>query len=363
MNKLLVVILLICVAFLAGCGQSPVASTSGGSSGGATAGSWEALAGGMDKPVSSIAFDKDGVLYAGGSFVKAGGVSVNYVTKWDGSKWVSLAGGTNGVVNTIAADNLGNVYAGGNFTVAGGVAVKNFARWSTLTSTWDPIGDPGGQVTKIFLLGPHIYVIVDGANYIKKWDGSAWQKEAGEFDSPVYDFAVSSTGTIYAGGAMLNDMTGTNLNKIAVWKGSSWEALAGGANDYVNRVMLSGSNLYAGGAFTSIGGIPAAKIAKWTGSTWEAMGSGVDNSVYALTADAAGNIYAGGMFDNAGSVEAKKLAKWDGTSWSEVGGGFDEKTDSNKVNCIAFDSSGKLYVAGDFYKAGGLTVNYIAKLK
>ena len=363
MNKAPVFICLVIVALLAGCGQSPVASTSGSSSGISISSSWEALAGGMDNPVSSIAFDKDGVLYAGGSFVKAGGVSVNYIAKWDGSKWVSLAGGTNGVVNTIAADNLGNVYAGGNFTVAGGVSVKYFARWSTLTATWDPIGDPGGQITKIFLVGPNIYVLVDGVRYVKKWDGTAWQKEASDLDGPINDIAVSSTGIMYIGGAMLNDMTGTNLNKIAVWKGSSWEALAGGANDYVHRVMLSGSSLYAGGAFSSIGGIPASRIARWSGSTWEAMGSGVDNSIYAFAADSSGKIYAGGMFNSAGGVEAKKLAKWDGTSWSEVGGGFDEKTDTNKVNCIAFDPSGKLYVAGDFYKAGGLTVNYIAKLK
>jgi len=360
MNKILPLVLLtlIAVFIIGGCGTSPVSPPGPSSSS-----SWEALAGGMDNPVSAIGFDKDGFLYAGGSFIKAGGVTVNYIAKWDGTKWVSMAGGTNGVVNSIATDNLGNVFAGGSFTSAGGVAVKNFARWSALTSTWDPIGDPGGQVNRIFLLGPNMYILVDGKNYIQKWDGSAWQKEATDLDSPIFDIVVTVPGDIYIGGAMLNDMTGTSLNKIAVWNGSAWQALAGGADNYVHRVALSGSSLYAGGVFSSIGGTAAARIAKWNGSAWQALGAGVDNGVYALAVDPSGSLYAGGMFNTAGTVEAKKIAKWDGSSWTEVGGGFDTNTDQNKVNSIAFDASGKVYAAGDFYKAGGVTVNFIARQK
>ena len=44
---------------------------------------------------------------------------------------------------------------------------------------------------------------------------------------------------------------------------------------------MSGTNLYAGGGFTTAGGVPANYIAKWDGSAWSALGSGMDGDDYA----------------------------------------------------------------------------------
>ena len=43
----------------------------------------------------------------------------------------------------------------------------------------------------------------------------------------------------------------------------------------VNALAVSGTNLYAGGYFTTAGGVPANNIAKWDGSAWSALGSGM----------------------------------------------------------------------------------------
>jgi hypothetical protein len=43
----------------------------------------------------------------------------------------------------------------------------------------------------------------------------------------------------------------------------------------VLALAVSGSDLYAGGEFTTAGGISAANIAKWNGSSWSALGSGM----------------------------------------------------------------------------------------
>jgi len=363
----ILIVIILASTYIYGCGKSPVASSSSsGGSSGSTSSSWESLAGGMDKPVNSIAFDKAGNLYAGGTFTKAGVITVSNIAKWDGTKWDPMIGGTNGTVNFVIGDDLGNVFVCGNFTSAGGVAVTNIARWK-ITSSWEALGDPGGEVTKMFLLGPNYYILVSGCRYVKKWDSatSAWVRATDDVDSPLYDIAVTSSGNIYAGGAMLSDMTGTLLNKIGYWNGTSWESMDSGADNYVNRVMLAGSTLYAGGVFKFVGSssLEANKIAKWSGSSWEAMGTGLDNSILALCSDTSGNIYAGGMFNNAGSTEAKKIAKWDGARWAQVGDGFGATSDMNAVRSIAFNNSGKLYAAGDFVAAGGATVNYIAKLK
>ncbi len=42
----------------------------------------------------------------------------------------------------------------------------------------------------------------------------------------------------------------------------------------------SGSDVYAGGYFTTAGGSAATNIAKWNGSTWSALGSGMGGASY-----------------------------------------------------------------------------------
>ena len=44
----------------------------------------------------------------------------------------------------------------------------------------------------------------------------------------------------------------------------------------VYALAVSGSDLYAGGYFTTAGGSAANDIAKWNGSSWSALGSGMD---------------------------------------------------------------------------------------
>ena len=72
------------------------------------------------------------------------------------------------------------------------------------------------------------------------------------------------------------------MNSIAKWNSSGWSALGSGFNDRVNALAVRGSDLYAGGDFTTADGMSANYIAKWDGSTWSAMGMGMNGSVFAL---------------------------------------------------------------------------------
>ena len=112
---------------------------------------------------------------------------------------------------------------------------------------------------------------------------------------------------------------------IAKWNGSSWSALGSGMNGDVYALAVSGSNLYAGGYFTTAGGVAANDIAKWDGSSWSALGSGMGRlawCVYALAVSGS-DLYAGGGFTTAGGIAANNIAKWDGSSWSALGSGMD----------------------------------------
>ncbi|HEX7585125.1 MAG TPA: hypothetical protein VF373_10585, partial [Prolixibacteraceae bacterium] len=67
----------------------------------------------MDECVYALA-SYNGELYAGESFVMAGGNPANYIAKWNGSAWSPLGTGTNGTVNSLAVYNS-ELYTGGLF--------------------------------------------------------------------------------------------------------------------------------------------------------------------------------------------------------------------------------------------------------
>ena len=91
-----------------------------------TTSTWSALGTGLDGICNTIAFDSTGNLYAGGFFTTAGGISANFIAKWDGTSWSNLCYLTlDGICNTIAFDSTGNFYAGGDFTTAGSVTVNH----------------------------------------------------------------------------------------------------------------------------------------------------------------------------------------------------------------------------------------------
>jgi hypothetical protein len=51
-------------------------------------------------------------------------------------------------------------------------------------------------------------------------------------------------------------------NRIARWNGSAWSALGSGVNSNVYALAMSGSDLYAGGGFTTAGGKVSFYIAR-----------------------------------------------------------------------------------------------------
>lgn len=391
---------------------------------------WSALTGpdatglsGFSRRVRALAVFDDGSgdgpsLFAGGEFFTAGGVVANRIAKWNGSEWSALADpGAAGVdfpIFTMAAfgDESGNgpaLYVGGDMQTAGDIHAGRMARWngtnwsgviaptdqglSGIVESVTIFDDGSGRGPELYAGGRFRYAGDKVVNFIARWDGKEWWPLAGPSGVgmgsrvnalAVYDDGSGSGPALYAGGPFL-DAGGLPANRIARWNGEEWEPLisstgTNGMSGSVNVLKVhhddSGSTLYAGGNFSTAGGVAVNRIAKWNGSEWSTLEGpaavGVSGEVRAIEFfnDGTGEaLYAAGSFVTAGGVTANRIAKWNGTEWSALDGpestgieGFSPQ--STFVNTLAaYDNNQKniLYIGGSFEFAGGLPTRHLAQ--
>jgi trimeric autotransporter adhesin len=362
--------------------------------------SWAALGSGLVPTVyaiSSLVLGADSALYAGGHFFLSGSKAINYVAAWQESAWLpvgTVGQGVRSEVYALTAHDAGDgldLYVGGFLQTVGQVFTSDVARWDG--DTWSNLGSgvslsqvfafavlKGGTTSELFVAGGFLQAGGASANRIAKWDGSTWSSlgsPTNGVNSDVRALAVYDDGTgpaLYAGGSFTT-AGGIAASRIAKWDGTSWSALGSptnGVNSTVNALAVyddgTGPALYAGGSFTTAGGIAASRIAKWDGTDWSALGSptnGVNSTVFALAVydDGTGPaLYAGGGFTTAGGIAASRIAKWDGTDWSALGSPTNGVNGTVQALAVYDDGTGPaLYAGGDFTTAGGIAASRIAK--
>jgi cysteine-rich repeat protein len=317
-----------------------------------------------------------GNVYAGGSFLTAGGNSARYLAAWDGSAWASL-GETSGLgvrgTRVSAFALMGSdVIVAGAFTEVGGVALNNIARWDG--TNWSALGSgltrftsPARGVQALLVVGSDLYAggafrEADGktARLIARWDGSNWfpvgSGDSSDKQGPSINALAMIGSDIYAAG-WFESIGGLDADLIARWDGSNWNTLGSGVQgsrmNPVEALAVSGSNLILAGRFTSAGGVSVNNIAQWDGSVFSGLGTGTSDRVQDLVMEGS-DLYAGGEFDTAGGVTVNYIAKWDGSSWSALGTGMD-----NEVEALAV-RSGELVATGAFNTAGGVPAARLA---
>ena len=347
---------------------------------------------GANTNILALAVDGSGNLYAGGFFTVIGGVPANYIAKWNGSTWSPLGGGAQSYVQALAVSGT-TLFAGGAFTsvyrpdtisVAG---TSYIAQWDGIT--WSALGGGVGSIPSttsivyaLAVSGTNLFVgglfntatnagntSVPGTLNIAKWNGSAWSALGAGADNSVYALAVSGT-NLFAGG-FFSSVYSTNItsvpgtSRIAKWDGSTWSPLGGGAQAVVQALAVSGTNLFVGGLFntvTNAGNASVAgtsRIALWDGITWSPLGGGAQGTVWSLAVSGT-NLFMGGTFTsvtNTGntSVSASRIAQWNGSTWSALGSGV-----NLAVRALALSGT-NLYVGGAFTTAGTNVSSYLAQ--
>ena len=206
-------------------------------------------------------------------------------TTWTGPTGQGILGGW---VQALESHDDGSgpaLYAGGPFGEAGGMYASGVARWNG--SSWSPVGSPVCQPNALKSFndgtGPALY---NASTTVQKWNGTTWTNVGSAFDQPSTCFAVFDAGfgpSLYAGG-YFSTAGGVTINQIARLSGGTWIPLGsgmafGGGNPLVSAMTVfddgTGPALYAAGQFTSAGGVPANNIAKWNGTAWSALGGGL----------------------------------------------------------------------------------------
>ncbi len=289
-----------------------------------------------------------------------------FITRTPAGVWQILgASGATGVVRAIAVGPNGDVYAGGDFLDFGGSGADYLARWNG--SAWVTVGGATAVNNSVYALafGPDGTLYVGGsftnaggvanADSIATWNGSAWGALSTGTAGSIFSIVVTPTGTLYVGGAF-TAIGASTADNVAYWNGSVWANLAADAainsSVYALVIGLDGA-LYVGGTFTNANGIADADgIAKWNGSAWSALSTGAQTltDVRALAVDSAGWVYAGGQFTTIGGVAAARIARWNGVSWQALGSGI-----TTYVDALSFVGN-QLYVGGVMSTAGGISI-------
>lgn len=197
--------------------------------------SWSALGAGFNNSVQAIERFNNAI-YAGGLFTASGATGLSHVARYDGSAWVSLTTGVNGPVYALKEFD-GFLYAGGDFTIAGGINTGGLARWN----------------------------------------GTSWSSTGGVFSGTVYALEVHN-GQLVVGGSFTGNITR--------YDGLLYSAMGpSGVDGTVTSLKSDGEYLYAGGGFTTAGGVPASRVARWHDTEgWSDMERGTDQVVQALGA-------------------------------------------------------------------------------
>ncbi|MDB5258910.1 MAG: hypothetical protein JWO73_118 [Candidatus Taylorbacteria bacterium] len=283
-------------------------------------------------------------------------------------------------VNAIAV-GTSTIYIGGSFTYAGPYS-GNFVSISpstgtATTSSYDKVHGivnasiPDGR-GGWYVIGGFIKVASSSRNDLAHIlpDGTVDPNFNPSLDSESNALALSSDGSILYIGGFFSTVGSTTRNRLAAVNTSDGSVVASfnpNMSGGVTALALSSDNsiLYAGGFFTTVGGVTYNRLAAINtadGTAISAFNPNLNSTVSALALSSDGSkLYAGGSFTTVGVTTRNRLAGIT-TSNGALISGFNPNMGST-VNALALSSDNtKIYAGGSFTTVGGATYNRLAAI-
>ena len=373
-----------------------------GATGAGEATSWNPKA---NNTVSALALSGTSVLYVGGTFTEIGSTVVvrdrvaaiktnaEATATAEATSWNPKA---NNTVNALALSGTSIVYVGGTFTEIGSTvvtrdrvaAIKTNAEGTETAeaTSWNPNANNtvsalalsgtsvlyvGGTFTEIgstVVVRDRIAAIKTNAEATATAEATSWNPKA---NNTVNALALSGTSIVYVGGTFTEigstvvarhriAAIKTNAEGTATAEATSWNPNA--INGEVKALAISGSTIYAGGTFQSIGlnskvrDRLAALNSSNEPTSWN---PNANNTVNALAVSGE-RVYVGGTFTTIGSTavtrdriaaiktNAEATATAEATSWNPKA--------SAEVSALALSGTSIVYVGGTFTEIGSTVV-------
>src|SRR5262245_49443375 len=232
-----------------------------------------------------------------------------------------------------------------------------------LSSTPDPVWwGTNGRVMKILPVGSRVY-LAGGFDYVGPASGYGVGVDAGGGvklpGAPVIDGVVRAAVSDGQGGWFLG---GDFKNVGGQFRRYAAQVTASGAvtawnpkpDQPVEALAFDGTNVFLGGAFTTVRDVPAARLAAvsaaGTANLVAGFGPAPDGRVTSLVV-AGGALFAGGEFQAIGGSAHARVARLDRATGAAAPG-FQGLTDA-PVRALAASADGAtLYAGGDFNRAG-----------
>ncbi|MDX6666553.1 MAG: hypothetical protein QOG68_2759 [Solirubrobacteraceae bacterium] len=287
-----------------------------------------------------VAIRRGGTTWLGGSFEWFGpwtgsAAGVNVGTGAVDSDFPVVSGGE---IDAVVPDTLGGAYIGGSFTAVGGMA-RTYLAHINLNGTLDPTFAPtpdrpvsalalapdgsalyvgGGFTTINGQSRPTLAALAPFGGAVKSWSSCTSYDNPPIGDSAsVSALAVSAdSATVYAGGLFTGTGSGATCDGSARANIGAFSAATAAPTTFtantdgdVLALALSGTNLYVGGKFNSLGANHLTRgslgaVATTTGNA-TAFNPAPDSYVYTL-ATSGSTIYAGGLFGKIGTNAASR---------------------------------------------------------
>lgn len=178
------------------------------------------------------------------------------------------------------------------------------------------------------------------ANQVAIWNGTSFEALGAGLQGSL-NCAVEFNGEIYVGGSMLSGPA-----DLAKWNGSAWSYQTVFDSKYpeVTALHVHNGQLHAAGAITGFAG-SSYHVARLDGSDWQPVGSGLNGVIHALDTRA-GLLVAGGAFTGFfmdPNPTLSHVAEVEGNEWSQLADGLD----ATVRDFLTID--GQLHAAGDLF--------------
>lgn len=246
-----------------------------------------------------------------------------------------------------------------------------FGQWTTVCGTGNGFVD-NFEVFNSELYATGFFTDLCGTanNHIVKWDGSNWQPIGTGYPNAGHQLKYLGNHLYFVG----YEPATTDSNWVYQYGGTDFFPV--GAGVYLTNAVSGGSqtanlyaleeyngNIIACGEFNRVGNKAISGIMQWDGSAWDSLGSGLSGNI-AGTAPVmyphdmcrfGTDLIVAGNFQKAGGITVNGIARWDGNQWHNLGAGFNGTVYGTAVY------NGELYAGGDFTLSGSTALKCIAK--